>query len=328
MSKKIRNMKIKLGIVMDSIKLIDIDKDSSFAMLIEAQNRKYEIYYMEEKDLFLESENAFAKSKKIKIKKDKKKWFNFIDNKKINLCELDVILMRKDPPVNMQFIYTTYILEKAEKKGTIIINKPKSLRNFNEKIFIFDFKEIIPKTIVTKDIKIIKNFIEKQKEIVLKPLDLMGGKSIFRIKKNDPNYLSIVELMTNYEKKYCMAQEYISEINNGDKRIIVVNGKIIPWLLKRIPKNGETRANIMSGGKGIVEKINEKDLKIAKIIAKKLKLNKIFLAGIDIIGDKLTEINITSPTCIVEIQKFSKVPICKIIMNEIENQIKIKKQKS
>ncbi|CAL4325573.1 Glutathione synthetase [Buchnera aphidicola (Neophyllaphis podocarpi)] len=321
-------MKIKLGIVMDSIKLIDIDKDSSFAMLIEAQNRKYEIYYMEEKDLFLESENAFAKSKKIKIKKDKKKWFNFIDNKKINLCELDVILMRKDPPVNMQFIYTTYILEKAEKKGTIIINKPKSLRNFNEKIFIFDFKEIIPKTIVTKDIKIIKNFIEKQKEIVLKPLDLMGGKSIFRIKKNDPNYLSIVELMTNYEKKYCMAQEYISEINNGDKRIIVVNGKIIPWLLKRIPKNGETRANIMSGGKGIVEKINEKDLKIAKIIAKKLKLNKIFLAGIDIIGDKLTEINITSPTCIVEIQKFSKVPICKIIMNEIENQIKIKKQKS
>ncbi|WP_343188596.1 glutathione synthase [Buchnera aphidicola (Neophyllaphis varicolor)] len=321
-------MKIKLGIVMDSIKLIDIDKDSSFAMLIEAQNRKYEIYYMEEKDLFLESENAFAKSKKIKIKKDKKKWFNFIDNKKINLCELDVILMRKDPPVNMQFIYTTYILEKAEKKGTIIINKPKSLRNFNEKIFIFDFKEIIPKTIVTKDIKIIKNFIEKQKEIVLKPLDLMGGKSIFRIKKNDPNYLSIVELMTNYEKKYCMAQEYISEINNGDKRIIVVNGKIIPWLLKRIPKNGETRANIMSGGKGIVEKINEKDLKIAKIIAKKLKFNKIFLAGIDIIGNKLTEINITSPTCIVEIQKFSKVPICKIIMNEIENQIKIKKQKS
>ncbi|WP_343183027.1 glutathione synthase [Buchnera aphidicola (Neophyllaphis podocarpi)] len=321
-------MKIKLGIVMDSIKLIDIDKDSSFAMLIEAQNRRYEIYYIEEKDLFLESENAFAISKKIKIKKDKKRWFNFIDNKKINLCELDIILMRKDPPVNMQFIYTTYILEQAEKKGTIIINKPKNLRNFNEKIFIFDFKEIIPKTIVTKDIKIIKNFIEKQKEIVLKPLDLMGGKSIFRIKKNDPNYLSIVELMTNYEKKYCMAQEYIPEINNGDKRIIIINGKVIPWLLKRIPKNGETRANIMSGGKGIVEKINEKDLKIAKIIAKKLKSNKIFLAGIDIIGDKLTEINITSPTCIVEIQKFSKVPICKIIMNEIENQIKIKQAKS
>lgn len=306
---------------MDPINSINIKKDSTFSILLESQKRNYTIYYMEIKDLYIYLNKAYSNTKIINIQKDKKKWFKIIKKKTILLSKLDIIFMRKDPPVNMEFIYSTYILEKAEKNGTIVVNKPSSLRNFNEKIFSIKFKKFIPETLITSKKKIIKNFIKKNKDIIIKPLNGMGGHSIFRIKKKDKNFSVIVETMTKKETKYCIVQKYVKEILNGDKRIIIINGIPIKWCVYRIPKKGENRGNIASGGKVKLKKINKKDLKISKRIGKFLIKKGIIIAGIDIIGNKLIEINITSPTCIREIENFYKVSISEMLLNCLEKKI-------
>ncbi|WP_343189428.1 glutathione synthase [Buchnera aphidicola] len=318
-------MKLKIGIVMDSLKKINIKKDSSIAILNEAQKRKHKIYYINIDNLFIKNNKSYAEIQKIKLNIKKKKWFILKKKKDIILTKLHVILMRKDPPFNMNYIYSTYILEIAEKKGVLIINKPKNLRNYNEKIFSLHFKKIITDTLVTKKYSKIKKFFNIHKDIIIKPLNGMGGRSIFRIKKNDNNYSVIIENMTKYETVYCMIQRYLPEIKMGDKRIIIINGKIIPWCLSRIPKKGEHRGNLAVGGEGKIEKINKNDLKISKYIAPKLKKLGLLIVGIDIIGNKLTEINITSPTGICEIQKYTKISITKIIIKMIEKKIKKKK---
>ncbi|BGI51598.1 MAG: glutathione synthase [Buchnera aphidicola (Ceratovacuna japonica)] len=328
-------MKIKLGVVMDPIKNINIKKDSTFSILLEAQKRKYVIYYMEIKDLYIYLNESYSNTKIIEVKQDKKKWYKIIKKKTILLHKLDIILMRKDPPVNMEFIYSTYILEKAKKNNTIIVNDPKSLRNFNEKLFSIKFKEFIPKTLITSKKNIIKNFIKKNKDIIIKPLNGMGGDSIFRIKEKDKNFSVIVETMTKKETKYCISQKYVKKISEGDKRIIIINGIPIKWCVYRIPKKGENRGNIAAGGTIKLKKINKKDKKIAKKVGKFLIKKGIILAGIDIIGNKLIEINITSPTCIREIENFYKISISKILLNCLEKKIfkktlkqkKIKKEK-
>ncbi|WP_343154752.1 glutathione synthase [Buchnera aphidicola (Pseudoregma panicola)] len=314
-------MKIKIGVVMDPINNINIKKDSTFSILLESQKRNYIIYYMEIKDLYIYSNKAYSKTKIINVKKNKKKWFKIIKKKTILLSKLDIILMRKDPPVNMEFIYSTYILEKAEQNGAIVVNKPSSLRNFNEKIFSIEFKKFIPKTLITSKKNTIKKFIKKNKDIIIKPLNGMGGHSIFRVKEKDKNFSVIVETMTQKETKYCISQKYIKEILNGDKRIIIINGIPIKWCVHRIPKKGENRGNIAAGGKIKLKKINKEDLKISKIVGKFLIKKGIILAGIDIIGNKLTEINITSPTCIREIEDFYKISISKILLNCLEKKV-------
>ncbi len=314
---------IKLGIIMDSIKSINFFKDSSLAILLQAQKRNYEIYYMEINSIYLYKSTPKAIAKIINVTNNSKNWFNFYEKIDICLETLDVILMRKDPPVNNEFIYVTQILEHVENKGVLVINKPSSLRNYNEKIFISWFEKYIPNTVVSCSYDVLYDFLQKNNDIIIKPLDGMGGISIFRVTKNDYNISVIIEQITNFGKQLCMAQKYIPEITLGDKRILIINGKPAPYCLYRIPKSGETRANIAAGGYGKVKKLSKNDWKISNAISPFLKKNGLFLVGLDIVGNYLTEINITSPTCICQIEKESSISITKMLLNSIEEYLDI-----
>lgn len=314
---------IKLGIVMDPINQINIKKDTSFAMLQEAQKRGYQLYYMEMNDLFLTAGEAYATTRTINVHQDKNHWFDFGDEQTIPLSDLDVILMRKDPPFDTEFIYATYILERAENAGVLIVNKPQSLRDCNEKLYTAWFAEFTPETMVTRQTKLLKDFYQEHHDIILKPLDGMGGASIFRIKQNDPNVSVIIETLTHHNTQYCMAQTYLPAITEGDKRVLVVDGKPVPYCLARIPQKGETRGNLAAGGRGEVRALSESDWHIANTLGPKLKEKGLLFVGLDIIGDKLTEINVTSPTCVREIEsEITDLSITSMLMDAIEQRIK------
>lgn len=313
---------IKIGIVMDYLGSINPKKDSSIAMILEAQNRGYKVYYMEVSDLYLIKNDSRARIRQLTIQLKKNQWFYLCNEKDISLSDLDVILMRKNPPLDIEFLYATYILENAEKKGTIVINKPQSLRDCNEKIFTTHFTELIPDTLVTNNIGRIIKFLKKHKDIILKPLNKMGGASIFRIKENDTNTRVIVEYLTNYNQSYCMAQKFLTEIKKGDKRILVVDGTPIPYCLARFPKNDDNCGNLAAGGEGKVQELSCIDLNIVNKVSQVLKKKGLIFVGLDIIGDKLTEINITSPTCIKEIEYvYPKISISGMLMDTIEKII-------
>ncbi len=312
---------IKLGIVMDPIADINIKKDSSFAMLLEAQRRGYEIHYMEMQDLHLEQGVASADTKCVTLKQDPNGWYEFTSEQTIKLAELDAILMRKDPPFDTEYIYATYILERAEEQGTLIVNKPQSLRDCNEKLFTAWFPELTPTTLVTRKAAKLKAFREQHGDVILKPLDGMGGASIFRIKQDDPNVSVIIETLTNHGQNYAMAQTFVPDISNGDKRILVVDGEPMPYCLARIPAQGETRGNLAAGGRGEARPLSETDKQIANAVAPTLKAKGLIFVGLDVIGDKLTEINVTSPTCIREIEAAFDISITGKLMDAIERRV-------
>ncbi|WP_445776471.1 glutathione synthase [Shewanella sp.] len=312
---------IKLGIVMDPIRDINIKKDSSFAMLLAAQSRGYQLFYMEMHDLAMVNGKAMANMRPLTVKQDTNDWFTLGEAADTPLSELDVILMRKDPPFDTEFIYATYMLERAEEEGVLIVNKPQSLRDANEKLFTAWFAEFTPETIVTRDAKRIRAFHQLKQDIILKPLDGMGGTSIFRVKKDDPNLGVIIETLTHYGQQYAMAQAFIPEITQGDKRILVVDGEPVPFALARIPMKGETRGNLAAGGSGVAQPLSESDWKIARAIGPELKKRGLIFVGLDVIGDKLTEINVTSPTCIKEIEAAFDVDITGMLMDAIEARI-------
>ncbi|GIU44826.1 glutathione synthase [Shewanella algidipiscicola] len=313
---------IKLGIVMDPISDINIKKDSSFAMLMAAQSRGYQLFYMEMHDLAMVNGVAMATMRPLTVQQDEQNWYQLGDAVDTPMAELDVILMRKDPPFDTEFIYATYMLERAEEQGVLIVNKPQSLRDANEKLFTAWFSEFTPETIVTRDAARIRAFYQQKGDIILKPLDGMGGSSIFRVKQNDPNLGVIIETLTNHGQQYAMAQAFIPDITSGDKRILVVDGQPVPYSLARIPQKGETRGNLAAGGKGVAQPLSESDWAIANAIGPELKKRGLIFVGLDVIGDKLTEINVTSPTCIKEIQAAYDVDITGMLMDAIEARIK------
>ncbi|WP_064601973.1 glutathione synthase [Photobacterium sp. J15] len=313
---------IKLGIVMDPIESINIKKDSSFAMMMEAQRRGWEIHYMEMNDLSLEQGKAIARTRIVSLKEDPNGWFEFHGEQEIALSDLDAVLMRKDPPFDTEYIYATYILERAENEGALIVNEPRSLRDCNEKLFTAWFPDLTPTTLVTRSADKIRAFHKEHGDVILKPLDGMGGSSIFRVMDGDPNVSVIIETLTNHGNNYCMAQTFVPDISNGDKRILVVDGEPIPYCLARIPAKGETRGNLAAGGRGEARPISETDRKIAETVAPVLKEKGLIFVGLDVIGDKLTEINVTSPTCIREIEAAFDVSITGKLMDAIERRVK------
>jgi glutathione synthase len=238
------------------------------------------------------------------------------------VSELDAVLMRKDPPFDTEFIYATYMLERAEVEGTLIVNKPQSLRDCNEKLFTAWFSDLTPKTLVTRSSDKIREFHQAEKDVIIKPLDGMGGASIFRIKENDANVGVIIETLTNHGQHYAMVQEYMPEIVDGDKRILIVNGEPMPYCLARIPAMGETRGNLAAGGRGVARPLSVSDKAIADAIAPELKKRGLYFVGLDVIGDKVTEINVTSPTCIREIEAAYPINISGKLMDAIEDNIK------
>jgi len=317
-------MTIKLGVVMDPISQVNVKKDSSMAMMFEAQRRGYEIYYIEMNDLYLDRGECRASASIIKVFDDPEHWYELEEAKDISVSELDAVLMRKDPPFDTEFIYATYMLERAEVEGTLIVNKPQSLRDCNEKLFTAWFADLTPRTLVTRSHKLIRDFHQEEKDIIIKPLDGMGGSSIFRIGPNDPNVGVILETLTNHGSQYAMVQEYMPQITDGDKRILIVNGEPMPYCLARIPAQGETRGNLAAGGRGEARPLSPSDKLIADTIGPELKKRGLYFVGLDVIGDKVTEINVTSPTCIREIEAAFPINICGKLMDAIEENIRQK----
>jgi len=312
---------MKLGVIMDPISGINVKKDSTLAMLLAAQSRNWEIYYMEMNDLFVNAGVSMARTRRLSVTDDTSSWYQFNQTETIPLSNLDVILMRKDPPFDMEFIYATYILELAMKDGTLVVNRPSSLRDANEKMFINYFPQCIAPTLVTRDAALIRQFAQEHNEIILKPLDGMGGSSIFRIKHGDPNTSVTIETLTNLGTQYIMIQKYISEISEGDKRILLINGEPVDYALARVPLAGETRGNLAAGGNGKGIELSKRDRWICEQVAPTLREKGLIFVGLDVIGDYLTEINVTSPTCIRELDKIYKINISNKLMDCIESLV-------
>jgi len=306
---------------MDPISRINIKKDSSFAMLIEAQSRDHKLYYLEQSDLVLKKGQVYANLRKLKVKQDENSWFELEQANMLPINEMDVVLMRKDPPFDMEFVYTTYLLELAQQAGVLIVNDPQSLRDCNEKLFTAQFPQCCTDMLVSSKESEFRAFLAEHKDIILKPLDGMGGSSIFRVKQDDPNIGVIIETLTLMQKQTAMAQKFIPEIKQGDKRILMVDGEAIPYCLARIPAKGETRGNLAAGGYGEARPLSERDHWIANQIGPVLKEKGLIFVGIDVIGDYVTEINVTSPTCIKEIDAAYNTNIAGTLFDAIEKRL-------
>ena len=314
-------MSVRVGIVMDPIAGISYKKDSSLAMLLAAQDRGWTLFYMEQQDLYLNEGKARARMKPLKVFANPEKWFELDAETDTALSDLDVILMRKDPPFDMEFVYSTYLLEQAERDGVLIVNKPQSLRDCNEKLFATQFTQCTPPTVVSRRADVLREFAAQYGDVILKPLDGMGGTSIFRHRVGDPNLSVILETLTANGTQQIMAQGYLPGIKDGDKRILMIDGEPVPYCLARIPAQGETRGNLAAGGRGEPRPLTDSDWEIARRIGPTLKAKGLIFVGLDIIGDRLTEINVTSPTCVREIEAaFPDISITGMLMDAIERR--------
>ncbi|MCW3147461.1 glutathione synthase [Stutzerimonas stutzeri] len=314
-------MTVRVGIIMDPIAQISFKKDSSLAMLLAAQARGWDLHYMEQCDLYQHNSEARARTRALQVFDSAAHWFEMGAERDIALSELDVILMRKDPPFNSEYVYATYLLELAEKAGTLVVNRPQSLRDCNEKFFATQFPQCTPPTLVSRRSDILREFAREQRDIILKPLDEMGGASIFRHREGDPNLSVILEVLTEHGSRQIMAQRYIPAIADGDKRILMIDGEPIPYCLARIPAAGETRGNLAAGGRGVAQPLSARDREIAGIVGPELRKRGLLFVGLDVIGEYLTEINITSPTCIREIDNAFDTRIADRLMEAIASKL-------
>ena len=313
--------KKKLAVVMDPIAEIIPEKDGTLGLLLEAQSRSYELIYFEQQDLRIINGIAMGSGRQLTVEDNVTTWFSLSDKSEIPLSEFDVILMRKDPPFNTEYIYTTYMLDLAESSGVLVINSPVSLRNFNEKVSVSFFPECAAPSLVTSSINHLQDFLKLHKKIVVKPLDEMGGKSIFVIAEGDLNTNSILEIITHENRETVMAQLYIPEVLEGDKRIHIVDGKHTDVLLARIPLETDNRGNLVAGAQPKTQALSENDKRICNLIGPKLQASGIFFAGIDVIGNFLTEINITSPTGMREIKKYADYDVVGIFFDLMEKKL-------
>ena len=314
-------MTIKLGVVMDPIESISYTKDSTLAMLVAAQKKGWELFYMQQEDLYQSEGTAYGSMRPLEARYNPEDWYSMGERQELPLSSLNVILMRKDPPFDMEFIYSTYLLEQAEQQGTLIVNKPQSIRDCNEKMFATLFPQCTPPVMVARSARLLREFAEKHGDVVLKPLDGMGGSSIFRTNATDQNFSVIVETLTNHGQQQAMIQKYIPEITSGDKRILLIDGEPVPYALARIPADGELRGNLAAGGTGAGRELSERDRWIAAQVAPTLKEKGLLFVGLDVIGDYLTEINVTSPTCIRQLDDQFGISIGDMLMDKIEEKL-------
>ena len=294
---------------MDPIESINFKKDTTLAILLAAQKRECEIFYMLQSDLYADQGSPRASMKPLTVRDDENEWYSFGDMIDKKLAELDVILMRKDPPFDLNYIYSTYLLEAAHEKGTLVVNNPQSLRDCNEKVFATQFPQCCPPVLIASAEKKLREFHQKYEDVIFKPLDGMGGSSIFRVKSDDTNLSVILETLTDGGKRQIMAQKFLPEIEEGDKRILLIDGSPLGYSLARVPAIGENRGNLAAGGSGKVRELSDRDLWICEQIAPILRKKGLIFVGIDVIGDYLTEINVTSPTCVKEIDRTCNLDI-------------------
>jgi glutathione synthase len=306
-------MSLRLGIVMDPIASISFKKDSSLAMLLAAQARGWSLFYMEQQDLYQVRGQARARVRPLEVFNDPQRWFTLGMEQDTPLAELDVILMRKDPPFDNEFVYSTYLLEQAERDGVLVVNRPQSLRDCNEKFFATQFPQYTPPTLVSRRADIVRQFADEHRDIILKPLDGMGGSQIFRHRAGDPNLSVILETLTLHGQQQIMVQAYLPAIKDGDKRILMIDGEPVPYCLARIPAAGETRGNLAAGGRGEARPLTERDREIAAAVGPTLREKGLIFVGLE-------EINVTSPTCIREIDAAFDTRIGERLMDCIANK--------
>ena len=310
---------MRIAFILDPLEGIDTRKDSSLAMMREASIRGHQIHVLLMGDVLLKEGVIQAVSREIRLTGKVPLWFEAENPRTCPLAEFDVVMMRKDPPFDMEYYYATQLLELAEQGGAKVVNRPAALRNWNEKLAIAKFPEFTPPTLVARREVDLREFLAMHRDIIIKPLDGMGGAGVFRVRENDPNIGVIIETMTCYGKRTVMAQRFVPEIEQGDKRILMVDGVPAPYCLARIPKKGETRGNLASGGKGIAQPLSRRDLEIAQSVGPVLESAGISLAGLDVIGDFLTEINVTSPTCMQEILDQTGFDVAKMMLDLLES---------
>ena len=289
----------KIGIVMNSIAEINFQKDSTLLLMSELQNQGKELYYIENLNLYFANQTPMAIAQKIEIFMNENKWFDLQDQEKIELTSLDLVLMRQDPPFDMNFINNTYVLEAAENKGLKVVNRPSSLRKFNEKLSILNYPSFITDTLVTSNKSLMEEFINTHKKVVSKPLGLMGGEGVQII--NTDNSSEALSIISSDNLEMLMLQKFIDEVYLGDRRILLINGNLPESVVLRKPPEGDFRGNLAIGGTASTEILNERDKEIASVIGKDLIEQGIFIAGLDVVGGFLTEINITCPTCFREL---------------------------
>ena len=312
-----RGMSLNIGVVMDPIQSIHYKKDTTLALLWAAQDRGAALFYIKPDGLFLEGDVAMARAQPLAVFRDAKRWYELGNEATLTLADLDVVLMRKDPPLDMEYIYATYLLERAERQGTLIVNRCQSLRDCNEKLFATEFPQCCPPLLVSRHPSQLKAFHAEHQDVIFKPLDGMGGNAIFRAREHDPNLSVILETLTLRGQQTIMAQKYLPEISEGDKRILMINGEAVPHCLARVPLAGESRGNLAAGGSGRVQALTERDQWIATQVGPTLKARGLYFVGLDVIGSYLTEINVTSPTCLRELEAETGLDIASQLLDAL-----------
>ncbi|HVS27241.1 MAG TPA: glutathione synthase [Burkholderiales bacterium] len=313
---------MKFAFILDPLDSIKTYKDSSFAMMREAAARGHLLYVMEQQDIVLQLGRVLGHARKLTLTDDEDDWYRVSEIEVMPLERFDAVLMRKDPPFDMEYIYSTYLLELAEVQGAKVFNRPRALRDYNEKLAIAKFNAFTVPSLVTRRAELILKFLAQHQDVILKPLDGMAGRSVFRVREQDVNLNATIETLTQHGTRTIMSQRYIPEIVKGDKRILLIDGKVVPYALARIPKPGETRANLAAGGEGRAQPLSRRDREIAEALGPELRKEGLVLVGLDVIGDYLTEINVTSPTCMREIADQTGFNVAGMMIDALEKTVR------
>jgi glutathione synthase len=313
---------MRIAFIADPLEGFKTYKDSTYGMMKEAAERGHELYYLQQRDVVLNGVAVLGSAQRLTLSDDAHDWYRLEAPQIIPLREFDVVLMRKDPPFDVEYLYSTYVLELAEAQGARVFNRPRAIRDHNEKLATAKYPQYIVPTLVTRQANLLHDFLAEHGDVIFKPLDAMGGTGIFRVQQGDPNLNVIIETTTQLGQRTIMAQRFIPEIAQGDKRILLIDGKPAPYSLARIPKAGETRGNLAVGGIGVVQALSARDREIAEGVGPTLAAQGLILVGIDVIGDYLTEINITSPTCMQEIRQHTGFNVAAMLIDALEEKVK------
>jgi glutathione synthase len=309
---------MKIAFLADPLSSFKIYKDSTFAMMAEAARRGHEVYAFQQRHMALKEGKVTAHVSRIELTGDQHEWYKAAPSEDTSLAAFDAVIQRKDPPFDMEYVYGTYLLQLAEQQGAKVFNKPSAIRDHNEKLSIAQFSQFTAPTLVTSDETRLRDFQAEHGDVILKPLDGMGGAGIFRIKADGLNLGSIIETLTQHGARTIMAQRYIPDIVKGDKRILLIDGKPVPYSLARIPQAGEVRGNLAAGGTGVAQPLSQRDREIAEALGPELAARGLLLVGLDVIGDYLTEVNVTSPTCFQEITQQTGFQVASMFIDAVE----------
>ena len=312
---------MKLAVVADPLDSFKISKDTTFAIMREAAARGHALYALEQSGVFWKAGTVCGEARRVHLTGEKPAWYRAGTPAAIPLSGFDAVLMRKDPPFDMEYVYSTYLLELAEAQGARVFNRARAIRDWNEKMGVARFPQFAPPTVVTRREALIREFLAEHRDVILKPLDGMGGASVFRVREDDPNVNVIIETVTHYGQRTIMAQRYLADIRDGDKRVLVIAGRPVPYCLARVPRPGETRGNLAAGGTGVARELTARDREIAETIGPALEREGLLLVGLDVIGEWLTEINVTSPTCFQEITDQTGFNVAGMMLDALEGAL-------